>query len=215
VLVLDMIEILPLMGKHKYDTWRILPVKCYIDNSVSYIRNVNNHKMLKDMYQSKKLLFALGMEYEKIDACEDNCMIFYKEHKDEMKFLKCGKSRFIQDVNKDGEKVMMKVAHMKVRYIPLTPRMKQLFLSKKTARHMRWRKEGVLENDQVMVYPFDSEAWKALDDFDTYFARDAQNVCIGLTMDGFSSYNMSAVSYSCWPIFAIPYNLPPSLCMKY
>jgi hypothetical protein len=45
VLVLDMIEILPPMGKYKYGTWRVLPVKCYIDNSVrlrSCIRNVNN-----------------------------------------------------------------------------------------------------------------------------------------------------------------------------
>jgi hypothetical protein len=39
-----MIEILPPLGKYKYDTWRILLLKCYIDNSVrlwSYIRNVN------------------------------------------------------------------------------------------------------------------------------------------------------------------------------
>jgi hypothetical protein len=46
VLVLNMIEILPPLGKYKYDTWRILPVKCYIDNSVrlwSCIRNVNKH----------------------------------------------------------------------------------------------------------------------------------------------------------------------------
>jgi hypothetical protein len=46
MLVLDMIEILPPLGKYKYDTWRILPVKCYIDNSMclwSYIRNVNMH----------------------------------------------------------------------------------------------------------------------------------------------------------------------------
>jgi hypothetical protein len=46
VLVLDMIEILPPLGKYKYDTWRILPVKCYIDNSVHLqgcIRNVKKH----------------------------------------------------------------------------------------------------------------------------------------------------------------------------
>jgi hypothetical protein len=46
MLVLDMIEILPPFGKYKYDTWRILPVKCYIDNSVhlrSCIRNINKH----------------------------------------------------------------------------------------------------------------------------------------------------------------------------
>jgi hypothetical protein len=46
VLVLDMIEILSPLGKYKYDTWRILPVKCCIDNSMhlwSCIRNVNKH----------------------------------------------------------------------------------------------------------------------------------------------------------------------------
>jgi hypothetical protein len=25
----------------------------------------------------------------------------------------------------------------------------------------------------------------------------------------------NAASYSCWLVFAVPYNLPPSLCMKY
>jgi hypothetical protein len=67
----------------------------------------------------------------------------------------------------------------------------------------------------VMVHPSDSEAWKALDDFDVDFTRDARNVHIGLVTDGFSSYNMSATSCSCWPVFAIPYNIPPSLYMKY
>jgi hypothetical protein len=129
----------------------------------------SNHKMPKDIYQSKKILSALGMEYEKIDVCKDNCMIFYKQHKNEMKCLKCGKPRFIEVVNEDGEKVMTKTAHKQLCYMPLTPRMKWLFISKKTARHMRWHKEGVRENDQVMVHPSDSEAWKALDDFDPNF----------------------------------------------
>jgi hypothetical protein len=46
VLVLDMIEILPPLGKYKYDTWRLLPMKCHIDNFVrlqSYIQNINKH----------------------------------------------------------------------------------------------------------------------------------------------------------------------------
>jgi hypothetical protein len=46
VLVLDMIEILIPLGKYKYDTRRILLVKCYIDNYVrlqSCIQNVSKH----------------------------------------------------------------------------------------------------------------------------------------------------------------------------
>jgi hypothetical protein len=45
MLVLDMIEIFPPLGKYKYDTWSILLVKCYIDNFMrlwSCIRNVNS-----------------------------------------------------------------------------------------------------------------------------------------------------------------------------
>jgi hypothetical protein len=145
----------------------------------------------------------------KIIAC------FSIEHKDEMKCLKCGKSRFVEVINEDGEKVMTKLAHKQLRYMSLMPRMKWLFLSNKTARHMRWHKEDVHENDQVMVHSSDSEAWKALDDFGADFARDARNVCIGLAMDGFTPYNTSAASYSCWSVFAISYNLPPSRCMKY
>jgi hypothetical protein len=137
------------------------------------------------------------MEYKKIDVYKDNYMLFYKEHKTKMKYLKYGKLRFVEVVNEDGEKVTTKVAHKQLLYMPLMPRMKRLFLSKKTTRHMRWHKECVCENDQVMVHPSDTEAWKALDVFNTDFVRDARNVCIGLMTDGLSSYNTSVVSYSC------------------
>jgi hypothetical protein len=155
------------------------------------------------------------MEYEKIDVYKDNCMIFYKGHKNETNCLKCGKPRFVEVINEDGEKVTTKTTHKQLCYMPLTPQMKRLFISKKIARHMRWHKEGVRENNPVMVHPSDSEAWKALDDFDPDFAMDARNVRIGLATDGFSLYNTSASSYSCWLVFAIPYNLLPTLCMNY
>jgi hypothetical protein len=74
---------------------------------------------------------------------------------------------------------------------------KIVFVKKKTVRHMRWHKEGVHENDQVMVHPSDGEAWKALDNFDTDFARDVRNVLIRLVIDEFMPYNMSAASYFC------------------
>jgi hypothetical protein len=51
-------------------------------------------------------------------------MLFYKEHKDETKCLKYGKSRFVEVVNEDGEKVTMKVAHKQLRYMHLTPWLK-------------------------------------------------------------------------------------------
>jgi hypothetical protein len=38
-------------------------------------------------------------------------MLFWKEHGREEKCLKCGKSRYVELVNEDGEKVVTKVAH--------------------------------------------------------------------------------------------------------
>jgi hypothetical protein len=34
------------------------------------------YKVPKGMYQSKKMMSALGLKYEKIDVCPDNYMLF-------------------------------------------------------------------------------------------------------------------------------------------
>jgi hypothetical protein len=72
------------------------------------------------------MLSSLGMKYEKIDACKDNCMLFYKEQKNETKCLKCGKSRFVEIINEDSEKGTMKVPHKQLHYMPLTPHKQRL-----------------------------------------------------------------------------------------
>jgi hypothetical protein len=59
-----MIEVLPPMGKYKYDTWRIVPVKCYIDNFERLqrcIRNVNKHFWHHCRGGSQYLLSVYGL----------------------------------------------------------------------------------------------------------------------------------------------------------
>jgi hypothetical protein len=85
---------------------------------------LTNHKLSRDMYQLKKLLSGLGMDYEKIDVCQDKCMLFWKEHINKKKCLKCGKSRFIEVLNDDGEDVMIEIVYKQLCYMPLTPRLK-------------------------------------------------------------------------------------------
>jgi hypothetical protein len=48
-------------------------------------------------------------------------MLFWKEHKEENKYLKCGKSRYVEVINDDGETVTIEVAHKKLRYMPIAP----------------------------------------------------------------------------------------------
>jgi hypothetical protein len=100
----------------------------------------------------------------------------------------------VELVNEDGEKVVRKVAHKQLRYMPLTPRVKRLFLSRKTAMHIRWHKDCKDRQDGLMVHPSDADAWKALDNFDLQFASDARNVHIGLATDGFMPFNMTTAS---------------------
>jgi hypothetical protein len=51
--------------------------------------------------------------------------------------------------------------------------------------------------------------------FDAYFVSDARNVCFRLAKDGFDPFSTNSTPYSCLPVFAVSYNLPPSLCMKF
>ncbi|WVZ51547.1 hypothetical protein U9M48_002684 [Paspalum notatum var. saurae] len=189
---------------------------CFND-LVQLIRDVlpQPHKLRNDMYQCKRLTKALSMGYEKIDMCPDGCMLFCDDHVDEKKCLKCGKGRYVEVVNEDGDHVTMDVAQKQLRSFPMAPHFKWLFLSMKTCEYMRWSKEGVRDNSGFIGHPADSDAWKALDEFDPEFAKDARNIRFGLATDGFTPFGQSATSYSCWPVFIIPYNLPPHMCMKY
>jgi hypothetical protein len=117
--------------------------------------------------------------------------------------LECGQSRFIEVVTEDGEKVMIEVVQKQLHYFPITPCLKRVFISKRTARHMRWHKEGIRENDGVMWNPLDDEAWKVLNRFDANFASDARNVRFGLATDDFDAFSTNSATYSCWPIFAV------------
>jgi hypothetical protein len=38
------------------------------------------NKLPKDKYHSKTIIKGLGMDYEKIDVCKNNCILFMKEH---------------------------------------------------------------------------------------------------------------------------------------
>jgi hypothetical protein len=87
------------------------------------------HNMPKDLYQSKKIVAGLGINYEKIDACKKNCMLFWKDHKDDTECMHCDRYRYVKVINEDGVSVTIKVAIKQLHYIPIMPRLKRLFLS--------------------------------------------------------------------------------------
>jgi hypothetical protein len=73
---------------------------------------LNPNKLPKDMHDSKKLVKGLGMDYEKIDVFQNNYMFFGKEHKEENKCLKCGKTWYVKVINDDDKMVTTDGAFM-------------------------------------------------------------------------------------------------------
>ncbi|KAI5348332.1 hypothetical protein L3X38_001219 [Prunus dulcis] len=163
----------------------------------------------KDHKHAQNVLHGLGLGYEKIHACKNNCMLFYKEHETLDTCPICNESRFKMTSQNRTTKIPQKV----MRYLPLKPRLQRLYMSMHTATDMRWHKEKRVDDD-VMRHPADGEAWKEFDRTFPEFAADPRNVRLGLATDGFNPYGVLKQHHSTWPIFPFPYNLPPWKCMK-
>jgi hypothetical protein len=74
--------------------------ECYSDIIKLIIDLIpTKHNMPKDLFQYKKIVAGLGMSYEKIDVREKNCMLFWKEHKDNTECMHCGRCRYMKVIN--------------------------------------------------------------------------------------------------------------------
>ncbi|CAM8943756.1 unnamed protein product [Rhodiola kirilowii] len=78
---------------------------------------------------------------------------------------------------------------------------------------MRWHEVRRVE-EGLIRHPADSEACQDFDNKFPEFSKDIRNVRLGLATDGFNPFRAAALSHNTWPIVVMPYNLPPSLCMK-
>ncbi|XP_028084685.1 uncharacterized protein LOC114285803 [Camellia sinensis] len=162
----------------------------------------------KSFYEAKKILHDLGLSYELIDACINDCVLFWKENARFDKCPKCKASRY--KINRGTGK---KIPHKVLRYFPLTPRLKRLYMSRKIAEDRRWHKDKRID-DGVLRHSADSDEWKEFDAQYPQFAMEPRNVRLGLAVDGFNPFGNISNSYSLWPAVLIPYNLPPWLVMK-
>ncbi|CAL2244725.1 unnamed protein product [Prunus armeniaca] len=163
----------------------------------------------KDHKHAQRVLNGLGLGYEKLHACKNNCMLFYKEHESLNTCPTCNESRFKMTSQNRTTKIPQKV----MRYLPLKPRLQRLYMWTHTATDMRWHKEKRVDDD-VMRHPADGEAWKEFDRTFPEFVADPRNVRLGLATDGFNPYRVLNQHHITWLIFVFPYNLPHWKCMK-
>jgi hypothetical protein len=178
-------------------------------------------KLPKDTYEAKKYMKELGLGYEKIPVCPNGCMLFWNENEKNDVCSKCGASKWkgngegnilSQNEGESSKRSKKKPAKV-LRWFPLKQRLQRLFMSSKTASHMKWHHDGRV-NDGLLRHPADGQAWKAFDAQYADFASDPRNVRLGLAADGFNPFGNMSTSHSTWPVILVPYNLPPWMCMK-
>ncbi|XP_020272145.1 uncharacterized protein LOC109847320 [Asparagus officinalis] len=170
-------------------------------------------------YDANKIVGALGLDYTKIHACPNDCILYYKDNEKLEECPKCGVSRWRKNTRTSTRKADEPVKQPKkipakvLRHFPLVPRLQRLYMTKDTAKNMRWHKEGRVV-DGKLRHPADADAWEHVDQSFPWFSTECRNVRLGLSSDGFNPFGIMSSGWSTWPIVLIPYNLPPGLCMK-
>jgi hypothetical protein len=120
--------------------------------------------------KAKNVIRALGLGYESIHVCPNNCVLFRKELAKKDACPICGASRW-----KDGDG-RRQIPEKVLRHFPLIPRLKRMFGSKELSAQAQWHKLKRKPMDNELSHPADGEAWKDFDRKYEWFANDARNV---------------------------------------
>ncbi|XP_028125191.1 uncharacterized protein LOC114322108 [Camellia sinensis] len=182
------------------------------ENLVKLIRLFDNTrcKMYPECEKFSILSFVIKMlhRYEAIHACKNDCILFWKDNAKLENCPTCLESRYKFN-NQSGKKIPHKI----LRYFPLTPRLKRLYMLKKTAANIRWHKEKRVD-DGMLKYPADGQAWKDFDMQHPTFYVEPRHVRLRIATDGFNPFGNMSTLYSMWPVLLMPYNLSPWKCIK-
>ncbi|XP_062080718.1 uncharacterized protein LOC133785506 [Humulus lupulus] len=97
----------------------------------------------------------------------------------------CGTSRWMSD--KLTKKVRHGVPAKVLRYFPIIPRLKRMFMSKRISKELRWHHNNK-SCDGKMRHPVDSAAWELVNDKWPSFSNEERNIRLGLSTDGFNPF---------------------------
>ncbi|GJY16983.1 hypothetical protein Tco_0387405 [Tanacetum coccineum] len=171
---------------------------------------MKGYKLPPSYYAIKKTFKTIGLGYESIHACVNDCFLFRGDNNKDVHFCPVCKTSRWKDSNTPGKKVPKKV----LRYFSIIPRLQRLYKSSHTAKEMTWHATGKCTEPGKMQHPVDGRAWKNFDTKYPNFAKEPRNVRLGLAADGFNPFGNLSQAYNMWPVILTTYNLPSWLCMK-
>nr|GEX38342.1 hypothetical protein [Tanacetum cinerariifolium] len=186
----DYVTRLVFMSKFTYFKAKGKLADSIFNEMLEFFQNVfptaKGYKLPPSYYAIKKTFKMIGLGYESIHACVNDCFLFRGDANKYVHFCPvCNTSRW-KDSNTPGKKVPKKV----LRYFSIIPRLQRLYKSSHTTKEMTWHATGKCTEPEPI------------------------NVRLGLAADGFNLFGNLSQSYSMWSVILTTYNLPPWLCMK-
>ena len=148
-----------------------------------------------------KFLEPFLLPITKFHVCPNDCVIFRKKYAYEKVCPKCGSERY----KKDG-----KTALRNFSYIPLVPRFRRLFRSKKTADLIKDHLKKTPCIDKLCDI-HDSPMWKSWFSDDGEFKGNENSIALSLCLDGVNPFSALKTDYSFMPIEMCIENFPPML----
>ncbi|GJY45091.1 hypothetical protein Tco_0433304 [Tanacetum coccineum] len=171
---------------------------------------MKGYKLPPSYYAIKKTFKMIGLGYESIRACVNDCFFFRGDNNKDVHFCPVCKMSRWKDSNTPGKKAPKKV----LRYFPIIPRLQRLYKFCHTAKEMTWHATEKCTEPGKMQHPVDGRAWKNFDTKYPNFSKERRNFRLGLAADGFNPFGNLSQAYNMWPVILTTYNLPPWLCMK-
>lgn len=164
----------------------------------------NLHKRMSELSWVTKILY---------DCCINSCCCYTGSLSGNITCPYCKEARF----DSNGK------ARQCFRYLPLTARLKNLFLNTKTSELLDYRSE-YMHNENEISDVFDGAHYCELLDEEVEidgvvhehrFFSEPRDVALGIMTDGFQIFKrIRNGSQTCWPIILLNFNLPPEIRTK-
>lgn len=124
------------MSERNYNVMcQLMSELCPPDNNVS-----------ESFYATKKLIKELGLLVEKIDACKNNCIIYWGEDESLSECKMCEHPRYKRS-RRLSENDKKHTPYKTMYYFTITPRLQRLYASTATTSNMRRHKKHHFDGD--------------------------------------------------------------------
>lgn len=130
----------------------------------------------KSCVEAKTIMTHIGMDYDRIDACINDCVLYRKELVDAIECPKCKEPRFKQD------SMTGRVPRKVLRHFPLAPRLGMLFGCPDLAKLQTWHAQNRSHEGKLRVHA-DCEAFQHIEREWPAFKSEPRHIRLGLAAD--------------------------------